>query len=87
MRTILPMSISASLPRSASPRTPTGMLTGTVSDIGAVLDPTIRTAKVRIQVQNPGNALRIGMFATATFHGSKAETKVVGSGRGRASPA
>jgi len=40
---------------------------GTVSDIGAVLDPSIRTAKVRIQVQNPGGLLRIGMFATATL--------------------
>jgi membrane fusion protein, heavy metal efflux system len=55
---------------------PGKVLTGTVSDIGAVLDPTIRTAKVRIQVQNPGNLLRIGMFATATFHSSKSEMKV-----------
>jgi len=45
---------------------------GTVSDIGAVLDPSIRTAKVRFQVPNPGNQLRIGMFATATLLGSKA---------------
>jgi cobalt-zinc-cadmium efflux system membrane fusion protein len=38
------------------------------SDIGAHLDPSIRTAKVRIQVPNPGNLLlRIGMFATATL--------------------
>jgi cobalt-zinc-cadmium efflux system membrane fusion protein len=47
---------------------------GTISDIGAVLDPNLRTAKVRIQVPNPGEQLRIGMFATATFHGSKAHT-------------
>jgi cobalt-zinc-cadmium efflux system membrane fusion protein len=46
-------------------------LRGTVSDIGAVLDPNIRTAKVRIEVENPGGMLRIGMFATATFHGRK----------------
>jgi cobalt-zinc-cadmium efflux system membrane fusion protein len=38
---------------------------GKVSDIGAILDPSIRTAKVRIQVQNPDDQLRIGMFATA----------------------
>jgi len=44
---------------------------GTVSDIGSILDPSIRTAKVRFQVQNPGNQLRIGMFATATLLGSK----------------
>ena len=39
--------------------------TGTVSDIGAILDPSLRTAKVRIQVPNPGDQLRVGMFATA----------------------
>ncbi len=47
---------------------------GTISDIGAILDPSIRTAKVRIQVQNPGDLLRIGMFASATFRGSKSHT-------------
>jgi cobalt-zinc-cadmium efflux system membrane fusion protein len=54
---------------------PDRVLTGKIGDIGAVLDPTIRTAKVRIQVDNPGNLMRIGMFATATFHGKKAETR------------
>jgi cobalt-zinc-cadmium efflux system membrane fusion protein len=42
------------------------VLTGRVSDIGPVLDPTIRAAKVRIEVANPG-ILRLGMFATATL--------------------
>ena len=41
-------------------------LTGRVSDIGPVLDPTTRTAKVRIEVANPG-ILRLGMFVTATL--------------------
>jgi cobalt-zinc-cadmium efflux system membrane fusion protein len=41
-------------------------LVGRVSDIGPVLDPSIRTAKVRIEVKNPGN-LKLGMFATAIF--------------------
>jgi len=50
---------------------------GTISDIGAVLDPSIRTAKVRIQVQNPGNLMRIGMFATASFHSPKPTPAVV----------
>lgn len=53
---------------------PDRVLKGTISDIGAVLDPSIRTAKVRIQVPNPDNLMRIGMFATATFYGKKAET-------------
>ena len=44
---------------------------GTISDIGATLDASLRTAKVRIQVNNPGGELRIGMFATATILGSR----------------
>jgi len=48
---------------------------GTISDIGAQLDPALRTAKVRIQVANPGNELRIGMFATATLLGSHPQTE------------
>lgn len=53
---------------------PDRVLTGVVSDIGAVLDPQIRTAKVRIQVDNPNTLMRIGMFATATIHGKALET-------------
>jgi cobalt-zinc-cadmium efflux system membrane fusion protein len=49
-------------------------LEGKISNIGAVLDPNIRTAKVRIEVANPGMMMRLGMFATATFHGAKKET-------------
>ncbi len=45
--------------------------TGTISDIGSILDPSIRTAKVRIQVANPNRELRIGMFATATFRNGR----------------
>jgi membrane fusion protein, heavy metal efflux system len=48
-------------------------LTGRISDIGPVLDPSIRTAKVRIQVANPG-ILRLGMFVTATFSSRKQVT-------------
>ncbi len=50
---------------------PERVITGTIGEIDAVLDPSIRTAKVRIQVPNPGGLMRIGMFATATFHGRK----------------
>ena len=47
---------------------PTACFKGRVSNIGAILDPSIRTAKVRIEVQNPG-MMRLGMFVKATFHG------------------
>lgn len=49
---------------------PDQAIKGTISNIGAVLDPALRTAKVRIEVNNPGS-MRVGMFATATFHGLK----------------
>ncbi|MGA8532323.1 MAG: efflux RND transporter periplasmic adaptor subunit [Acidobacteriaceae bacterium] len=52
---------------------PGKLLTGKVSDIGPVLDPSIRTAKVRIEVANPG-MLRLGMFVTATLTGRTKET-------------
>ncbi len=50
---------------------PGKVLQGTVGDIGAILDPSIRTAKVRIQVPNPQGLMRLGMFATATFQSAK----------------
>lgn len=53
---------------------PDRKVTGTINEIDAVLDPNIRTGKVRIQVQNPGYFMRVGMFATATFHGKTLET-------------
>lgn len=52
---------------------PHRVITGVISNIGPVLDPNIRTAKVRIEVQNPG-LMRPGMFVTATFHGRQKET-------------
>lgn len=53
---------------------PDRKLTGTIGDIGAMLDPTLRTGQVRVQVENPGFLMRVGMFATATFHGRSLET-------------
>lgn len=49
---------------------------GRISNILPILDPTIRTAKVRIELRNPG-MMRVGMFVTATFHGQKKETHTV----------
>jgi len=51
---------------------PGQVLKGTIGNIGAILDPSIRTAKVRIEVRNPG-MMRIGMFVTATFRGQTKE--------------
>jgi cobalt-zinc-cadmium efflux system membrane fusion protein len=52
---------------------PDRLIKGRVTDIGPVLDPQLRTAKVRIQVPNPG-FLKLGMFATATFSSRKSDT-------------
>jgi cobalt-zinc-cadmium efflux system membrane fusion protein len=52
---------------------PDDVFTGTISNIGPILDPNLRTAKVRIEVRNPG-LMRPGMFVTATFHGARKET-------------
>jgi len=52
---------------------PERLMKGRVSNILPIMDPNIRTAKVRIEVDNPENLLRLGMFATATFHALKAE--------------
>ena len=56
---------------------PDKTLFGTISDVGPILDPTIRTAKVRIQVHNPGGILRLGMFVTATIAGKTSKVYAV----------
>jgi membrane fusion protein, heavy metal efflux system len=50
---------------------PGRVLEARIGNIGPILDPSIRTAKVRLEVNNPG-ILRPGMFVTATFHGQQA---------------
>ncbi len=55
---------------------PNQAFTGRISNVLPVLDPTLRTAKVRIEVRNQG-LMRVGMFVTATFHGQKKETHAV----------
>jgi cobalt-zinc-cadmium efflux system membrane fusion protein len=55
---------------------PGQLFKGKVSNIGAILDPNIRTAKVRIEVQNPG-IMRLGMFVRATFHGQTKEMHTI----------
>src|SRR6516225_1779180 len=55
---------------------PDRMFKGRVSNILPILDPNIRTAKVRIKVSNPG-FMRLGMFVRATFHGQTPEMHTV----------
>jgi cobalt-zinc-cadmium efflux system membrane fusion protein len=51
---------------------PDKMFKGKIRKIRSIIDPAIHTAKVRIEVRNPG-LVRPGMFVTATFHGKKTE--------------
>jgi len=51
---------------------PNRVLRGRIGNIGQIMDPNIRTAKVRLEVENPG-LMRFGMFVTATFHASARE--------------
>jgi cobalt-zinc-cadmium efflux system membrane fusion protein len=55
---------------------PDRKLAGRISDIEPVLDPSIRTAKVRIELLNPG-FLKMGMFVTATFQSKEKQTHIV----------
>jgi len=48
---------------------------GRIDNILPVLDPSLRTAKVRIEVANPAGLMRVGMFVTATFYGKQAEIR------------
>jgi cobalt-zinc-cadmium efflux system membrane fusion protein len=64
---------SATITTNAYPDRP---LTGHISDIGPILDPSIRTAKVRVEVANPG-MLKVGMFVTATFVNRTKEVRAV----------
>jgi membrane fusion protein, heavy metal efflux system len=54
---------------------PQKVFKGRIDNILPVLDPNIRTAKVRIEVENPGQ-MKVGMFVTATFYGKQPDTHV-----------
>jgi len=53
---------------------PDRTLRARVSNILPIIDPNLRTAKVRLEVENPG-IMRLGNFVTATFHGASAERR------------
>jgi cobalt-zinc-cadmium efflux system membrane fusion protein len=52
-------------------------LTGLVTNISKVLDPSTRAAKVRIELPNTGGILRPNMFATVHFVSQGTATRVV----------
>lgn len=51
---------------------PDKILKGRIGNIGSIMDPNLHTAKVRLELPNPG-LMRVGMFVTATFHGKRQE--------------
>jgi len=55
---------------------PDKVLSGHISEIDPILDPNLRTAKVRVELPNPG-FLKLGMFVTATFDSKKLEAHAV----------
>jgi cobalt-zinc-cadmium efflux system membrane fusion protein len=55
---------------------PDKALSGVIGNIGPILDPNIRTAKVRVEMANPG-LMRPGMFVTAMFRGKQKEKRAV----------
>jgi cobalt-zinc-cadmium efflux system membrane fusion protein len=56
---------------------PEKLLKGRINNIGPILDPNVRTAKVRVEVDNSEGLMRIGMFVTASFHGQNKERLAV----------
>ena len=53
---------------------PDQVFTGVIDNLYPVLDPNIRSVKVRIEMRNPG-MMRPGMFVSATFHGRQKQKR------------
>jgi cobalt-zinc-cadmium efflux system membrane fusion protein len=56
---------------------PDKLYKGTIADISRVLDPNLRSAKVRIVLENSDGALRPNMYAVATFRSRKLQSHLV----------
>ncbi len=54
---------------------PDQVFTGVIDNLYPVLDPNLRSVKVRIEMRNPG-LMRPGMFVSATFHGRQKQKRV-----------
>ena len=65
---------------------PNRVLRGRIGNIAQIMDPNLRTAKVRLEVENPG-LMRFGMFVTATFHGADEREARHRAGHGDPAPA
>jgi cobalt-zinc-cadmium efflux system membrane fusion protein len=50
---------------------------GKIADISRVLDPNLRSAKIRIVLPNPDGALRPNMYAVSTFRSTQLHSVVV----------
>jgi RND family efflux transporter MFP subunit len=59
------------------PATPANPLRGRVAYVDPRVDPATRTAKVRVEVPNPGGTLRLGMFVQMTFQGGAGERRAL----------
>jgi membrane fusion protein, heavy metal efflux system len=55
---------------------PSKVFRGRIGNIAPALDPSLHTAKVRIETENLG-LMRLGMFVRATFHGQKTQGRAV----------
>jgi len=55
---------------------PNRVFKGRIDNILPILDPSLRTAKVRLEVANPG-LMSVGMFVTATFYGRQPVARAV----------
>ncbi len=56
---------------------PDRSFTGRVVDIGKLLDPTTRAARVRVELANPAGVMRQGMFATVTLTSPRPRRQLV----------
>jgi len=56
---------------------PERKLRARVANIGRVLDPNTRAAKVRLELDNPDGVLRAGMFATAVFRSRQEQLRAL----------
>jgi RND family efflux transporter MFP subunit len=60
-----------------TPAYPGSVFRGRVSYIDPRVDSLARTAKVRVEVPNPGGRLRLGMYASMVFAGGGSQRRVV----------